>query len=276
MRRSPRQPVRFHRRRPLPRMSELASAQASTSPGIRGITLQDAGRGAAVAVAGSWVGYFLFTGMPQLTLDVFPRTIVVHILRRRSRARLRRLARGRAAAPRRHAARSPCSRLRRCVRARDLYVDQLAGKPRGDAAVRRRDHRLLRADELPVLNAANLAAHAHAHWRRALALRALGRRQRLRRLPAPTRSVEGLRASNIFPPTVPRVHDVSDHPNVLAMLLVLVMPFFALAPRSRARRAERVPRSSRSLAAWATLPHAVARGLGGRGVAIALSSPAPG
>jgi tetratricopeptide (TPR) repeat protein len=43
------------------------------------------------------------------------------------------------------------------------------------------------------------------------------------------RRVEGLDSSNVFPPTVPRVHDVSDHPNVLAMLLTLVLPFIALS-----------------------------------------------
>src|SRR4051812_3951797 len=30
--------------------------------------------------AGAWAGYFLFTGMPQLTLHVFPRTLVLHAL----------------------------------------------------------------------------------------------------------------------------------------------------------------------------------------------------
>ena len=41
------------------------------------------------------------------------------------------------------------------------------------------------------------------------------------------RSVDGtINLSNLLPPTVPRVHGVSDHPNILAMTLVLVLPFF--------------------------------------------------
>jgi O-antigen ligase/tetratricopeptide (TPR) repeat protein len=44
-----------------------------------------------------------------------------------------------------------------------------------------------------------------------------------------TSEVEGIRAGNIFPPTVPRVEGVSDHPNVLAMVLVLLLPFYALS-----------------------------------------------
>src|SRR5207248_10216980 len=54
-----------------------------------------------------------------------------------------------------------------------------------------------------------------------------------------TRRVEGLNTGNIFPPTVPRIHSVSD-PNAMAMLLTLMMPFFvlsALPPNSRIERA---------------------------------------
>jgi O-antigen ligase/Tfp pilus assembly protein PilF len=53
------------------------------------------------------------------------------------------------------------------------------------------------------------------------------------------RRVDGLSASNILPPTVPRVHDVSDHPNVLAMILVLALPLFAMTA-ARGTLAERV------------------------------------
>jgi hypothetical protein len=44
-----------------------------------------------------------------------------------------------------------------------------------------------------------------------------------------TSAVEGISSSNIFPPTVPRVHSVSDHPNVLAMVIVLIAPFYVLS-----------------------------------------------
>ena len=52
--------------------------------------------------------------------------------------------------------------------------------------------------------------------------------------------VEGkVRLATLFPPTVPRVHNVGDHVNVLAMALNLALPFAAcLALRAR-RRLER-------------------------------------
>ncbi|MGA2285374.1 MAG: O-antigen ligase family protein [Dehalococcoidia bacterium] len=39
----------------------------------------------------------------------------------------------------------------------------------------------------------------------------------------------GFHLSNLIPPTVPKVHDVSDHPNILGMILVLAMPFYILS-----------------------------------------------
>ena len=36
----------------------------------------------------------------------------------------------------------------------------------------------------------------------------------------------GLRVADLIPPTVPRVHGVSDHPNILGMALVLILPFY--------------------------------------------------
>jgi tetratricopeptide (TPR) repeat protein len=41
------------------------------------------------------------------------------------------------------------------------------------------------------------------------------------------RSVDGgLRAADLIPPTVFRIHGVSDHPNILGMTLVLILPFY--------------------------------------------------
>ena len=34
----------------------------------------------ALALAGSWIGYFLFTPMPSLTFKVFPATVTLHIV----------------------------------------------------------------------------------------------------------------------------------------------------------------------------------------------------
>jgi O-antigen ligase/Tfp pilus assembly protein PilF len=38
----------------------------------------------------------------------------------------------------------------------------------------------------------------------------------------------GLHLGDLIPPTVPKVHGVSDHPNILGMTLVLAMPFYVL------------------------------------------------
>lgn len=38
----------------------------------------------------------------------------------------------------------------------------------------------------------------------------------------------GFHLGNLIPPTVPKVHGVSDHPNILGMTLVLAMPFYVL------------------------------------------------
>lgn len=39
----------------------------------------------------------------------------------------------------------------------------------------------------------------------------------------------GLSAADLIPPDVPRVHGVSDHPNILGMTLVLILPFYVTA-----------------------------------------------
>ncbi len=39
----------------------------------------------------------------------------------------------------------------------------------------------------------------------------------------------GFHLSQLFPPTVPKSHGVSDHPNILGMTLALAMPFYVLA-----------------------------------------------
>ncbi len=42
-----------------------------------------------------------------------------------------------------------------------------------------------------------------------------------------TRAVEGgLSLGNVIPPTVPKVHDVGDHPNLLGAILAMALPFF--------------------------------------------------
>jgi O-antigen ligase/Flp pilus assembly protein TadD len=84
------------------------------------------------------------------------------------------------------------------------------------------------------------------------------------------RRVEGLDAANIFPPTVPRVHDVSDHPNVLAMILTLVLPFIALSAIRGATPVERAFGITAMLAAAMAIFLTLSRG-GWLGAAVGVS-----
>ncbi len=209
-------------------MSDLANARAAAAPAERTVPWQSLARAFALVAAGSWLGYLLFTGMPQLTLDVFPRTITLHIFF------------GVAAA---------------------VYVLYLA------AARRLPGGTPLDLPALGLIAAYIIATYTSISWRVSLGatlnigvaiivfyalsdlpyLSAAQLRRALLLVAGAlsiyalwvvgndyadylslTHNVEGLRAGNIFPPTVPRVHDLSDHPNVLAMLLALVAPFFAL------------------------------------------------
>jgi O-antigen ligase/tetratricopeptide (TPR) repeat protein len=193
----------------------------------------------ATALAGSWAGYFLFTGMPQLTLHVFPRTLTLHLM---------------------------------ILGAAVVYAVYLA------VARRLPGGSPLDLPVIGVVAAYALATYTSISWRASLeptlqigaaviAFYALAdlpflSATQLRRafmLAGAALSiytlwvvgndyadylrlankVDGLNASNIFPATVPRVHDVSDHPNVLAMLLTLFMPFFAMAAYRSASRWER-------------------------------------
>ena len=204
------------------------------APRQRAVNWQQAGRAAALVAAGSWVGYFLFTGMPQLTLDVYPRTVTLHILIGALAAAYviwmlaaRRLPGG-----------TPLDLpLLGFIAAYALAtytsinwrVSLEATLQVGAAIIV-----FYALTELPALNAQLLTRALMLVGGGAGAVCALGRRQRLRQLPlADAAASRACSAGNIFPPTVPRVHDVSDHPNVLAMLLVLVMPFFAARDISR-------------------------------------------
>ncbi len=214
------------------------SAPSSAAPGSS--RFEAALRLLATALAGSWAGYFLFTGMPQLTLHVFPRTLTLHVF---------------------------------VAVVALIYIAYLA------IARRLPGGSPLDLPVLGVIAAYALATYTSLSWRASLeptlqvgaaiiafyALAALPflSAAQLRRafvlLGAAlsiytlwvvgndyadylrlANKVDGLSASNIFPATVPRVHDVSDHPNVLAMLLTMFMPFFALSAYRPASRWERV------------------------------------
>lgn len=218
---------------PRPPIGDVAAgAPGDRAPESRSVVrspVMTAARLLATALAGSWTGYFLFTGMPQLTLHVFPRTLTLHLM---------------------------------VLGAAALYVAWLA------AARRLPGGSPLDLPVLGIVAAYALATYASISWRAslepalqigaaivafyALADLPLLSAAQLRRafvliglaLSIYTlwvvgndyadylrlaSNVDGLSASNILPATVPRVHDVSDHPNVLAMLLTLFMPFFAMS-----------------------------------------------
>lgn len=182
-----------------------------------------------LALAGSWAGYFLFTGLPQLTLHVFPATIALHAVAGGAvvvyllyLAVARKLPGGTpldipvialvlAYALATYTSvswrASLESTLQFGVAVIAFYV--LSGLPFLDARALRRA--LMLMGGALALYALWVVGNDYADYLRI------------------ARSVEGLSAGNIFPATVPRVHDVSDHPNVLAMILTLVMPFFVLA-----------------------------------------------
>lgn len=211
-------------------------AAADVAPAAaRGRPIVDAAaRGAVTAALGSWLGYFLVTGMPQVRLYVYEPTVVLHIL-----------VAGLAA----------------------LYVFHIGywrRLPGGSP---------LDWPLLLVVGAYVAATATGVNWRVSLELTLqtamivlifyaladvgfFGRRELTRALMlagvaasayalwvvgseywdwiALTRSVEGLSLGGLAPPTVPRVHDVGDHPNMLAMALAVLLPLYAaMALRGR-------------------------------------------
>ncbi len=219
----------------------------------------DLARGLAVtAIIGGWVGYFFFTGMPQLSLHVFPRTLALHLMIAAlaivyvlALAAGRRLPGGTPfdlpvlAFIAAYAVATVFSESWRVSLEPVLYI--------GAAIIvfyALADLPFVTADDLRrALVLAGTALAAYALW-------VVGDdyADYLRLV----RRVEGLDASNVFPPTVPRVHDVSDHPNVLAMLMTLVLPFVALS-------------ALRGTARWERLAGVAAMLIGGMAIFLTLS-----
>src|SRR5690242_7459599 len=61
-------------------MTDLAKVRTFALPAMPSVSFRGIRDAVAMVVVTGWVGYFLFTGMPQLTLDVFPRTIAAHAM----------------------------------------------------------------------------------------------------------------------------------------------------------------------------------------------------
>lgn len=221
-------------------MSDLAKSRPAASPSSDTVSVEDAGRFAALAIASAFVGFFLMSGMPQLTLDVFPRTLTIHIIYAvvaivyvAYLATARRLPGG-----------SPLDFAVAGV----IAAWALATYTSVDWRMSLEPTLLLGAaiivfyalQDLPFLDAQQLRRalliagglmSAYAVWivgnDYATYLQYVS-------------DIEGLNSGNIFPPTVPRVHGVGDHPNVVAMLITLIMPFAAITAYRSASRWERL------------------------------------
>jgi len=242
-------------------VDEAARASIASGRGRASwLTLKGALAVLAMALAGSFIGYFLFTGMPQFTLQVFPRTLTNHIIiGALALTYVAYLAVGR-----RLPGGSPL----------DLPVLAFIGAY-AIATLTSIDWRLsaeatlqiaaaiivfYALSDLPLLTAASLrrafmlvavALSLYAIW---IVGNDYADYVRL------VRDVEGLNSGNIFPPTVPRVHDVSDHPNVLAMLIVLAMPLLAHAALRSAVVIERILAAAGFIAAALAIFLTLSRG----------------
>ena len=183
----------------------------------------------ALMLAGAWGGYFLFTPMPSISFQVFPQTLTLHVVAASGAA----IYTAYLAVSRRLPGGTPLDLPLVAI----LSAYAVATYASVDWRASLEPVLLLGAavaafyvlSGLPLLNARSLRL-GFMLTGFALALYALwvvgNDYADYLRL---TRDVEGIGPGNVFPPTVPRVHNVSDHPNVLAMILVLLVPFYALS-----------------------------------------------
>jgi O-antigen ligase/tetratricopeptide (TPR) repeat protein len=206
-----------------------AAHSIDIQPRLRDLAVADVLRWAALALAGAWAGYFLFTGMPQLTLHVFPRTLTMHIMI--GAVALIYLAY--LAVARRLPGGTPLDLPVLGLVAAYAIATWTSINWRGSLEPALQ----FGAAVIAFYALADLPSLSAAQLRRALMLAGLALSGYALWIVGNDYAgylrladkVEGLGFDNIFPATVPRVHDVSDHPNVLAMLLTLIMPFFALS-----------------------------------------------
>lgn len=221
-------------------MSDLAQTRPAAPASSDTITLQDAARFAALAITSAFLAFFLMSGMPQLTLDVFPRTLTIHLIY----AAVAVVYVAYLSITRRLPGGSPMD----YAIAGFIAAWVLATYTSVDWRMSLEPTLLLAAaiivfyalQDLPFLAAQQLRRalliagglmSAYAVW-----IVANDYTTYLQYVD----NVEGLNSGNIFPPTVPRVHGVGDHPNVVAMLITLIMPFAAITAYRSASRWERL------------------------------------
>jgi tetratricopeptide (TPR) repeat protein len=205
---------------------EAAEHTVPAATGARPIA-SAAGRAGATALLGSWLGYMLVTGMPQVRLYVYEPTVILHILA----AALAALYVFHVGYWRRLPGGSPLdwplfgllgAYVAATVTSVNWRVSLELTLQAGFIVLvffALADVRFFeRRDVARALLLAGAAASAYALW-------VVG--NDYWDWVALTRSVEGLSLRGLVPPTVPRVHDVSDHPNMLAMTLVVLLPLYA-------------------------------------------------
>lgn len=199
------------------------------SPAVTGVRTiaSAAARAGATALLGSWLGYMLVTGMPQVRLYVYEPTVILHILAAALAALYvfhvgywRRLPGGSpldwplAVLLGAYVAATVTSvnwrvSLELTLQAGFIFLVFFALADVRFFATRDVARALMLAGAAASVYALWVVANDYWDW---IAL---------------TRSVEGLSLRGLVPPTVPRVHDVSDHPNMLAMALVVLLPLYA-------------------------------------------------
>jgi tetratricopeptide (TPR) repeat protein/O-antigen ligase len=187
-------------------------------------------RALGIALVGTCLGYYIVIGMPQISLSVFEPTVILHLVT----AALILVYLGYLAVYRRLPGGTPIDwPLALLVGA---YALATAASIDWRVSLESMlqvlmvvvvfyalsDIRILSARDVQRgLMLAGAAASFYALW-------VVG--QDYADWLALARSVDGgFSLGDLVPPTVPRVHDVSDHPNMLAMTLVLIIPFYAVA-----------------------------------------------
>jgi O-antigen ligase/Flp pilus assembly protein TadD len=187
-------------------------------------------RWAGLILAAGWLGYYICSGMPQVALYVFPRTITLHaitfalaviyagylLLRRRlpggspldwplALILIAYLAATAASVDWRVSLESTMLLLMAVLVfyvLSDLHFLDTLSLQRG----------LMLAGAVAAVWALWNVAVDYKHW-----------------LDLARATGGGFHLGDLIPPTVPKVHGVSDHPNILGMTLVLIIPFYIVA-----------------------------------------------
>lgn len=190
-------------------------------------TVREAGQGIGVGLAIAIMGFYLLSDMPQMTQSVFPRTLTlqavtlaVALLYGGWLVARRRLPSGGAlgwavvllvGAYLLATVASVDWRvsLEATLRVLMMLVVFVAAAEIGFVSTRTLERSFMLVGGIASLYALWVVGVDYAEWLRFAS------------------SVQdGFTLGDLIPPTVPRVHGVSDHPNILGMVLVMVVPFY--------------------------------------------------